>query len=92
MENWRTTMQTSTGKEAFLWVFLVCALIVVVAIEGYYIYVLRYTIERQSEELHHTSMQIQALRHERTSLEDELHLIKKTAGEQNDGNTAQRQD
>ncbi|MGC2064406.1 MAG: hypothetical protein WA610_15660 [Thermodesulfovibrionales bacterium] len=91
MGKWLTTMQTRTTKQAVLWVLLVCALIVVVGIEGYYIYVLRDTIEKQSEELNHTSTQIQALRHERISLEDELHLIKKKAGEENDGNTVQRQ-
>lgn len=84
-------IQNRTTKQAVLRVLLIAALIAVVGIEGYYIYVLRDIIERQSEELTHTSMQIQALRHERISLEDELHLIKKKAGEENDGNTAQRQ-
>jgi hypothetical protein len=92
MEEWLAMMNTRNGKQAFLWVFLLCLLIVVVGIEGYYIYVLHDIIEKQSEELNHTSMQIQALRHERGSLEDELHLIKKTAGEKNNGNTAPRQD
>ena len=91
MEEWLAMMKTRNGKQAVLWVFLVFSLIVVVGIEGYYIYVLRDTIEKQSEELSHTSMQIQALRHERISLEDELQMIKKSAGEKNDGNPAQRQ-
>jgi hypothetical protein len=91
MNKWHTMMQTRNGNQTVLWVLLIGALIIVAGIEGYYIYVLRDIIERQSEELTHTSMQIQSLRHERLSLEDELHLIKKAAGENNDGNTAQRQ-
>ncbi|MBA4371713.1 MAG: hypothetical protein C0402_02495 [Thermodesulfovibrio sp.] len=91
MGTWLTMMQNRISKQVILRVFLICTLLAVVGIEGYYIYVLRNIIEKQSEELNHTSLQIQALRHERVSLEDELHLIKKTAGEKNDGTTAQRQ-
>lgn len=91
MGRWLTMIQTRTTKQAVLRVLLICALIAVVGIEGYYIYVLRDIIEKQSEELNHTSRQIQSLRHERVSLEDELHLIKKKAGEQDNGNTVQRQ-
>lgn len=91
MGKWLMMMKIRIGKQAVLPALLVFILIVAVGIEGYYIYVLRDRIEQQSEELNHTSMQIQALRHERISLEDELQLIKKTAGERDNGNTAQRQ-
>lgn len=84
-------IQGSTSKQAILRAVLICLLVAVIGIEGYYIYVLRDIIEKQSEELNHTSMQIQALRHERITLEDELQLIKKKAGEDTNGNTAQRQ-
>ena len=76
---------------AALKLLLILALIAIVGLEGYYIFRLRYIIDRQSEELNYTTLQIQDLRHTRSSLEEELQKIKKTSGEENDGNTSQRQ-
>jgi predicted Holliday junction resolvase-like endonuclease len=90
MDAWSIFLKDRGRKQALLWFVVLCALILVVGIEGYYIYSLRDTIEKQSEELNHTSLQIQTLRQERISLEEELRLIKKMAGEQNDGNSTQR--
>jgi predicted Holliday junction resolvase-like endonuclease len=84
-------MNGQSGKQALVWVLLVMALALVVGIEGYYIFALRDIIERQSEELKQTSIQIQNLRHERSSLEEELHMIKNTAGEKENGNSPERQ-
>ncbi|MDA8082116.1 MAG: hypothetical protein M0024_00490 [Nitrospiraceae bacterium] len=78
------------GMRALLWVTLAFTLLAVVIVEGYYIFVLRDTIGRQSEELNQTSMQIQVLRQEKTSLEEDLQKIKNRAGEQNNGTTPQR--
>jgi len=80
-----------SGKQALIWVLLVLALVLVVSVEGYYIFALRDIIEKQSEELKQTSMQIQNLRHERSSLEEELHMIKNNAGEKENGNSPERQ-
>ncbi len=78
------------GMRALLWVAFAFTLLAVVIVEGYYIFVLRDTIGRQSEELNQTSMQIQVLRQEKTSLEEDLQKIKNRAGEQNNGTTTQR--
>lgn len=62
--------------------------------EGYYISVLRSKIDNQTEELNKLSVQLQALRNERTSLHEELSVIKmmtdKDRGAKTDGNTAER--
>ena len=67
------------------------ALTFAVFAEGYYIFALRDIIEKQSEELKNTSIQLQSLRNARASLQEELDSIKKMAGDGKDGTTTQRQ-
>ncbi len=71
-----------------LFVFLLAAAVVV---EGYYIFVLRDKIERQSEELRSISIRLQSSKNESTDLREELSSMKKMAGEGKDGNTADGQ-
>ncbi len=66
-------------------------LIAAAAAEGYYIFVLRDKIEKQTEELRNISMQLESSRSESADLREELSSIKKMAGERNDGNTAEGQ-
>jgi methylthioribose-1-phosphate isomerase len=70
---------------------LAALVITIVAVEGYYIVVLRDKIERQTEELKNISIQLQSSRNESTDLSEELSSMKKIAGEKNNGNTADRQ-
>ncbi|MBI5640655.1 MAG: hypothetical protein HZA17_09540 [Nitrospirae bacterium] len=70
--------------------FLLFILIAAVLLEGYYILALQSTIEKQSEELNNISIQLQSLKHERTSLNEELSSLKKSAEEDNHGNTTER--
>ena len=72
-------------------VVLGIALVAAVFTEGYYIFALRNIIEKQSEELKNTSMQLQSLRNARSSLQEELDSLKKMAGDVKDGTTPQRQ-
>jgi hypothetical protein len=62
-------------------------MIAAVAVEGYYIGVLRDRIERQSEELRNISIRLQLSKDETADLRAELSSVKKTAGERKDGNT-----
>ncbi len=66
-------------------------LIAAVAAEGYYIFVLRDKIEKQTDDLRNISIQLQSSRNESADLREELSSIKKLAGERNDGNTAEGQ-
>ncbi len=66
-------------------------LMAAVAVEGYYIFVLRDRIDRQTEELRNISMQLQASKNQSGDLREELSSIKKMAGERKDGNTADGQ-
>lgn len=61
-----------------------------VLVEGYYIFVLRDTIDKQTEDLKNISMQLQSLKNERAGLHEELSSIKKLAGDDKDGNTPDR--
>lgn len=72
---------------ALIRILLGIALVVAVFAEGYYIFGLRDIIEKQSEELKNTSMQLQSLRNTRSSLQEELDSIKKMAGDRKDGTT-----
>jgi len=62
----------------------------VVFIEGYYIFVLRDKINKQTEELKNISLQLQFLKNERDNLHEELSSVKKSAGESQNGNTTER--
>ncbi len=68
----------------------VAALLAALCFEGYYIFSLRATIKRQTEDLRNISVQLQLLKSERESLNDELSSAKKQAGEKDDGDTSQR--
>ncbi len=70
---------------------LVALLAAVVAVEAYYIALLREKIDRQTEELRGLSMQLQSSKNESTELREELSSIKKLAGEKKDGNTTDGQ-
>ena len=70
---------------------LVLVLVAAVAVEGYYIFVLRDKIERQTEELRTITIQLQSSKNESTDLREELSSTKKMAGEGKDGNTADGQ-
>jgi hypothetical protein len=70
---------------------LVLLLMAVVALEGYYIFVLQDKVERQSEELRNISIKLQSSKNESADLREELSSIKKMAGEGKDGNTADGQ-
>lgn len=70
---------------------LVLLLMAVVALEGYYIFVLQDKVEKQSEELRNISIKLQSSKNESADLREELSSIKKMAGEGKDGNTADGQ-
>lgn len=61
-----------------------------VFMEGYYIFVLRDKINKQTEELKDISLQLQFLKNERDDLHEELSSVKKSAGESQNGNTTER--
>ena len=72
-------------------IFLLLILIAALAAEGYYIFVLRDKIEKQTEELRDISIQLQSSKNESADLREELSSIKKMAGERKDGDTAEGQ-
>jgi len=83
--------RSSDGTRIAFKLLLVLLLMAAVAVEGYYIFVLRDKIERQTEELRTISIQLQSSKNESTDLREELSSIKKMAGEGKDGNTADGQ-
>ncbi len=66
------------------------ALLAALCFEGYYIFLLRTTIKKQTEDLRNISVQLQLLKSERESLSEEISSAKKQAGEKDDGNSSQR--
>ena len=68
----------------------VAALLAALCFEGYYIFLLRATIKKQTEDLRNISVQLQLLKSERETLSEEISSAKKHAGETDDGNTGQR--
>ena len=68
----------------------VAALLAALCFEGYYIFLLRATIKKQTEDLRNISLQLQLLKSERETLSEEISSAKKHAGETDDGNTGQR--
>ncbi len=81
----------SEGRSIALKLLLVLLLMAAVAAEGYYIFVLRDKIERQTEELRTISIRLQSSQNESADLHKELSSIKKLAEEGKDGNTADGQ-
>ncbi len=73
-------------------IFIIFFLLAALCIEGYYILVLRDTIEKQTDDLKNISIQLQSLQNERINLHEELSSIKKSTGDNGDdhGNTAGR--
>ena len=69
---------------------VVAALLAALCFEGYYIIVLRDTIKKQTEDLRNISVQLQLLKSERETLNEEISSARKLAGEKDDGNTSQR--
>ena len=69
---------------------VVGALLAALCVEGYYIFLLRTTIKKQTEDLRNISVQLQLLKSERETLSEEISSAKKHAGETDDGNTGQR--
>lgn len=68
----------------------VAALLAVVCLEGYYIMVLRDTIQRQTEDLRNISVQLQLLKSERDSLNEEISSVRSRAEEDGNGDTLKR--
>lgn len=83
--------RSSDGRHIALRLLAVLLLMAAVAVEGYYIFVLRDKIDRQTEELRTISIQLQSSKNEGTDLREELSSMKKMAGEGKDGNTADGQ-
>ena len=69
---------------------VVAALLAALCFEGYYIFSLRATIKKQTEDLRNISVQLQLLKSERETLNEEISSARKLAGEKDDGNTSQR--
>ncbi|MBI5075090.1 MAG: hypothetical protein HZB62_08010 [Nitrospirae bacterium] len=69
---------------------VVAALLAALCFEGYYIFLLRTTIKKQTEELRNISVQLQLLKSERETLSEEISSARKHAGEKDNGNTGQR--
>jgi Tfp pilus assembly protein PilO len=82
---------SSERKRIALRLLLVILLISAVAVEGYYIFVLRDKIERQTEDLRNISIQLQSSKSQSADLREELSSMKKMAGERKDGNTVDGQ-
>ena len=68
----------------------VAALLAAVFLEGYYIMLLRDTVQRQAEDLRSISVQLQLLKSERDSLNEEISSARKKTEEGNHGNTVKR--
>jgi cell division protein FtsB len=82
-----------TGREhvrRVLRYLVTIALLAGLCIEAYYIFVLRETIQRQTEDMRSISMQLQLLKSERERLNEEISSTKKRAGEEDNGDTTQR--
>jgi hypothetical protein len=65
-------------------------LVAAVCLEGYYIMVLRDTIQKQNEDLRNISVQLQLLKREQDSLNEEISSARNQAEERDDGDTVKR--
>ncbi len=70
--------------------FLIFLLVVLIIVEGYYIYLLKGKIEKRDDELKDISVQLQFLKNEREDLKTSLSSANKTTGDPGDGNTTER--
>lgn len=78
-------------RQLVISLFLLLLLSLFVIAEGYYIFLLRSKIDKQTEEIKNVSMQLQQLKLERGNLSEVLSSIKKpTTGEEKDGDTNKR--
>lgn len=82
----RTGLRTNL---AVRWV-LILLLLAAIVLEAYYIVMLRGTIAQQSEDLRQISVQLQTLRSESSSLQDELTSARKNRGEDTNEHTPDR--
>ena len=69
---------------------VIVLLLAAVCLEGYYIFVLNDTIQRQAEDLRSISAQLQFLKSERESLNEEISSATKHADEEGHGTAIQR--
>lgn len=69
---------------------LIAVLIAVLCIEGYYIFILKETIRRQTEDLRNISVQLQLLKSEREILNENISAAQKKSGEKHEGTFTQR--
>jgi hypothetical protein len=67
---------------AGLRLLLVVVLLGAIVLEGYYVAVLRKTVERQDEELRNISRELQTLKIERAELKDKLSSVEQMRGEE----------
>lgn len=81
----------SSRPQRLLKLAVILVLLVAVCLEGYYIFVLRDKMETQAEEIKNISIQLQLLKQEKENLSEELSSAKKSAGENTNGNTTERQ-
>ena len=65
-------------------------LVAVVCLEGYYIMVLRDRIQRQTEDLRNISVQLQLLKSEQDSLNEEISSVRNQAEEGGHGDNVKR--
>jgi cell division protein FtsL len=78
-------------RQILIRLLLVLLLSALAVAEGYYIFILRDRIDKQTEEIKNVSMELQKLKLERGNLSEELSSIKKsTIGEDKDGDTDKR--
>ncbi len=92
MEGGRRRSVMLYGKNArrALRYLVIIMLFVAVCFEGYYIFVLRATVKRQTEDLRNISIQLQMMKSERERLSEEIFSAKEKSGEGNYGDTIQR--
>jgi hypothetical protein len=70
--------------------FLILLLVVLMIVEGYYIYLLKDKIEKRDDELKDISVQLQFLKNERDDLKASLSSANKATGDSGNGNTTER--
>ena len=80
----------ATATDTAVRYLIVAALLAALCFEGYYIFLLRATIRKQTEDLRNISVQLQLLKSERETLSEEISSARKHAGEKDNGNTSQR--
>jgi hypothetical protein len=82
---------TGGGLRILLRLVVVLLLVAAVAVEAYYISVIRKTIAFETEEIRNLSAQLQSSKDKRAELSRELSSMNKMGGEKKDGNTSDGQ-